>query len=272
MKKRLFAVLFALILMIVPAAPAFAEGDLPRLVDDADLLSDSEEAALQDQLDEISERQKVDIVVVTIDSLEGESVVEYADDFYDYYGYGFGDARDGILLLLSMEERDFYITTSGYGITAVTDAGITYIYEACRGELKEGNYVEAFTVFAGLCDDFIRQADAGEPYDVDNLPKEPFGVFSNLVIALVIAFVVSLIATGIMRGKLKTVRSQPAADSYVREGSMHLTRENDLFLYTHIDRREKIKDNNSGNSGRSGGSSTHTSSSGATHGGGGGKF
>lgn len=272
MKKRLLAVFFALLLFIISAVPVLAAGDLPRLVDDADLLSDSEEAALQNKLDEISERQRVDIVVVTVNSLEGESAMEYADDFFDYYGYGFGDARDGILLLLSMEERDWYISTSGYGITAVTDAGRSYMSEVFVGDLSAGNYAAAFTIFAELCDDFISQADTGMPYDVDNLPQEPFGAFSNLLIALGIGFVISLIATGIMKGKLKTVHSQSAADSYTREGSMQLTKESDLFLYKHVERSEKPKENTSSTSNTSGGSSTHTSSSGSTHGGGGGKF
>ncbi len=269
MKKRLSAVFFALFLFIASAVPVSAAGDLPRLVDDADLLSDSEEAALQNQLDEISERQRVDIVVVTVNSLEGMSAMEYADDFYDYYGYGFGDTRDGILLLICMEERDWYISTCGYGITAVTDAGLEYMSEAFLSDLSEGNYAAAFTVFAELCDEFIRQADAGMPYDVANLPREPFGVFSNLLIALGTGFVISLIATGIMKSKLKTVHSQSAADNYSIEGSFQLTKERDLFLYKHVERTEKPKDNDSGSSG---GSSTHTSSSGTTHGGGGGKF
>lgn len=269
MKKRLLAVFFALFLFVVSAVPVFAAGDLPRLVDDDGLLSDSEAAALQDKLDEISERQRVDIVVVTVSSLEGASAMEYADDFYVYYGYGFGDTRDGILLLVCLEERDWHISTCGYGIKVVTDAGLEYMSEAFLGDLREGNYAAAFTIFAEQCDDFIKQADAGTPYDTGNLPKEPFGVFSSLLIALGIGFVISLIVTGMMKSSLKTVRSQSAADSYTIKDSLQLTKESDLFLYRHIERTEKPKNTNSGNLG---GSSTHTSSSGSTHGGGGGKF
>lgn len=269
MKKGLFAVFFALLLAALPLLPVYA-ADLPRLVDDAGLLSDDEEMALLGTLDEISERQQVDVVVVTVDSLEGCSAMEYADDFYDYYGYGFGEQEDGILFLISMEERDWYISTTGYGITAVTDAGLSYMSERFIDDLSDGDYAAAFTTYAKLCDDYITQANTGEPYDVDNLPKEPFWFAGNLVITFGFGFLIALIATGIMRGKLKTVYSRPEADSYVRSGSMHITRQNDLFLYRHIDRREKPEESSS--DGSSGGSSTHTSSSGTTHGGGGGKF
>lgn len=269
MKKRLLPVFFALLLFVLPVLPAFAADDAQRLIDEADLLSDSEEKALRSELDEISKRQKADIVVVTVDSLDGMSAMEYADDFYDENGYGFGEKKDGILFLISMEERDWYISTAGYGITAVTDAGREYMSEKFLDDLSGGEYAAAFTVFAQLCDDFITQARTGEPYDVGNLPKDPFWFGGNLVISLVIAFVISLIATGLMKGSLKSVESQPAASSYVKKNSLKLSKETDLFLYKNIERREKPKENKSSSSG---GSATHTSSSGREHGGGGGKF
>lgn len=277
LNKRLagiFSALLSAVFMIaaISVLPASAAGNLVRLADMADLLSDSEESNLSYILDEISERQQVDIVVVTVDSLEGASAMEYADDFYDYNGYGFGDERDGILLLVSIDERDWHITTKGYGITAITDAGREYISELFLEDLSSGDYAAAFTSFANLCDDFITQANTGEPYDVDNLPKEPFGFVGSLATALVIGFVISLIVTGVMRGQLKTVQSQSKADDYVKQGSMELTKKNDLFLYGHVDRRKKEENKSSNHSDGSGGSKTHTSSSGATHGGGGGKF
>lgn len=248
---------------------AFAAGDLPRLVDEADLLSDEEEMKLHKMLDEISVRQQTDIVVVTVDSLGGASPVEYADDFYDSHGYGFGDDKDGILFLISMEERDWYVSTTGFGITAVTDAGLEYMSDNFLDDLSDGEYAAAFTAFAGLCDDFITQARSGEPYDAGHLPKPPFRFVINFFITFGIGFLIALIAVSTMKGRLKAVRCQSAADCYVKSGSLQITRSNDLFLYRHIDRRERPKDNVSSSIG---GSSTHTSSSGRTHGGGGGKF
>ena len=241
--------------------------ELTRVVDMADLLDNSEEAALLSMLDEISIRQELDVVVVTVNTLDGKTPMDYADDFYDYNGYGFGENRDGVLLLVCMEDRDWRISTSGYGITVFTDAGIEYISEKFLPDLSDGNYADAFTTYAELCDEFITQARTGEPYDTNNLPKEPFNVFTSLLISLAVGILVSLIVTGKMKGKLKTVRMQPAAEEYVRKGSMLVTESSDLFLYSHVDRRAKSKDNDSG-----GGSSTHTSSSGSSHGGGGGQF
>ena len=272
-KRRLYLTVFTLLLMIFHVCPVLAAKDLPRLVDEADLLSDSEETKLLDRLDEISERQQTDIVVVTQKSLNGKSPMESADDFYDQKGYGYGAGKDGILFLISMEERDWYISTGGFGITAVTDAGLEYMSDQFLEDLGEGEYAAAFTRFAELCDDYLTQARAGTPYDAGHLPKEPFAYIVWLLAAAGTGFVTALIVTGSMKRKLRTVHSQPAADSYVEKGSMKLTKEKDLFLYRHIERRERPEEKDrTASAGSAGGSTVHTSSSGATHGGGGGKF
>lgn len=286
MKKRVYTVIFALLLLLFSVVPVAAK-NRPRLVDKANLLTDNEEMKLLAKLDEISERQQVDLVVVTKKSINGKTPMAYADDFYDKNGYGFGDDKDGILFLISMEERDWYISTTGFGITAVTDADLEYMSEKFLDDLAEGEYAAAFTTFAKLCDDFITQArtdvqsgskvqGADESDDFitqarTDEQKEPFQAVRNLVIALGIGFIISLLITELMRSSLKTVYSQPKADSYIKAGSMKLTKESDLFLYRHVERREKPKDNNSRPS-HPGGSQTHISSSGRTHGGGGGKF
>lgn len=269
MKKGLFTI-FAVLFFVFAAAQTVSAADgLPRVVDNAGLLTDDAGTALSDTLDEISERQQADVVVVTVDSLDGATATEYADDFFDYNGYGFGGNRDGILLLLSMEERDWSITTRGLCITAFTDAGQEYMTGQLLPDLSSGEYAAAFDTFAHLCDDYLTQAAAGDPYDTDNLPKGEFPVIFMLLIDLAIGFVISLIVTGIMRLKLRSVGRESVADNYVKQGSMHLTRETDLFLYRHIDRFEKTKEEDTV---KKSGSTTHTSSSGATHGGSSGKF
>ena len=270
MKKRIGMILFTLLICLAMSFPVLAAGDLPRLVDDADLLTNSEESELLALLDEISERQKVDVVGVTVDSLDGKSPMRFADDFYDYNGYGFGANADGVLLLVSMEDRDWYISTTGYGITAFTDEGLDYIADAFLPDLSDGEYLDAFKTYAGLCDTFISQARNGKTYDAGNMPKEPFSIGKNIAISFGIGIVLALIITGIMAGQLKSVRMQQAADNYIKRDSMKVTQSSDLFLYKHTDRRAKPKESSSGS--HHSGSSTHRSSSGRSHGGRGGKF
>lgn len=270
-QKKITAALVALLLLTFFSVPAaakdagegFAE-EYYRLMDMADLLSDSEEEMLLQAIDEVSERQKLEVVIITTDTLGGSDVVSYADDLYDYCQFGYGTNRDGVLLLISMEDRDWYISTCGYGITAFTDAGIQYIGEQMKDDLSAGNYAAAFQTYIEKCDEFITQARTDKPFDKSSLPRKPMSAIW-IPISLIAGIVLAVIMVGGMKAELKTVRFQPEAKNYIRDGSLNITQSRDLFLYRTVDRTEKSKDEDSG-------SSTHTSSSGTTHGGGGGKF
>lgn len=249
------------------AAPA----DAPcRMVDMADVLTDAEEAALLSSLDAVSERQQLDVVVVTVNDIGDKTLMEYADDYFDYNGYGFGENHDGVLLLARIADDGTYspgncwITTTGYGITAFTDDDIQYIGQQITPALKEGNFADAFSQYAALADNLITQAKSYTPYEPGTPVKVPFNVLRSLLVAVIAGLVVAFVVTGIMKGKLKTVRSQSAASNYLKQGSMHLVDQKDMFLYSNVTRTAKPKEIDSG-----GDSSTHTSSSGTTHGGGG---
>jgi uncharacterized protein len=239
----------------------------PRLVDDAGLLSAAAKTELLAKLNEISARQKCDVVVVTVKSLGGKTSEAYADDYYDYNGYGMGSGHDGILLLISMADRDWAITTHGFGIPAFTDAGQAYIFGKFKPDLSAGNYAIAFNRFADLCDDFLTQAKTGKPYDTNNMPGQ-IGFWQELrnlfLFCLPIGAFLAFFITGIMKKSLKSVRMQAAANSYMREGSLNITDERDVFLNKVVSKRAKPKS--------SGGSRTHSSSSGRSHGGSSGKF
>lgn len=238
---------------------------LPRLTDEADLLSDSEETDLLAKLDEISERQECDVVVATVNSLEGKTAMEYADDFYDYNGYGYGEERDGIILLISMEERDWWMSTCGYGITAFTDAGQKYMSDKFITMLSDGEYADAFAKYADLCDEFLTQAKTGEPYDTGNMPKESLNIIW-LPIDLAVGLFAAFIVASLKKMKLKTVRRKAEAQDYVVDGSFRVTKNYDCFITKSVTTRTIHRDDDSG------GSSTHTSSSGSSHGGSGGSF
>ena len=275
MKKQIWMILLAVLLVLSKAGAVSAEETrtipaerlLPRLVDEVDLLTEEEENSLLEKLDEISLRQDCDVVIAVVSGLEGSTAMEYADDFYDYNGYGMGSERDGILLLVSMEERDWWISTCGYGITAFTDAGMKYMSEKFLPELSDGNYLQAFEKFAGLCDDFITQAKTGEPYDRGNLPAEPFNPFW-IFVDLVIGFGMGYVIAFRKKENLRTVRKKVIAEDYTLPGSFVLTVNSDRYVRKYTTSQVIKSDSESDSSGRS----THTSSSDTTHGGTGGKF
>lgn len=109
MKKRIITVLLALTLLLCLSVSVFAESQLWNITDDAGLLSDEEYTQLESYAESVSETYGVGVYVITIDNYEDyyDSPYETAWQFYHEYTLGEGDDRDGIILLLSMDNRQF---------------------------------------------------------------------------------------------------------------------------------------------------------------------
>lgn len=290
MKKLTIYLLCAVLLLTLPfSVAAFSE----KIVDDANLLSDSEEVALEQKAKTLVSKYQMDVVILTVWSLDGKSAQDYADDYYDTNGYGIGGDYSGLLLLLSMENRDWYISTCGETIYALTDYGIQSVFEEIAWYLSEDQYYYAFDEYLDQLDDYFAAYAQGEPVDGY---KDPYdgpgsyypGTYDDIVyyddseqgfviplfISLAIGAAVGGIAILIMRSQMNTAVAQSGAQSYVQNGSYHLNQQQDVFLYQNITRirRAESSSGSRGGSFHGGGSRIHTSSFGRRHGGGGGRF
>ena len=274
MKRKVIMLLSVVALCVLFAGTALAENK-DYVVDNADILTDSEEAELEQKAAEVSQRQGLDIVLLTVNSLEGKTVANYADDFYFFNGYGQGESSDGVIMTVAMDDRKWGIETTGYGITALTDYGMDLMDEAIVPYLGDGDYVKAFGKFIEMTDDYVTRARNGSPvdtYDEDAADKSfPWGI--RAAISAAIGLLAGFLGTGSMKSKLKTVYSLTAAEDNIINQSLFLNKEasRDLFLYNNIVQVPIATDNNNGGN-SSGGSTTHVSSSGMTHGGHSGNF
>lgn len=272
--KKTVSLMSVILLMVSLAVPVFAK-ELPRVVDNADLIDDTQEQALTDTIAQIAEEYNFDVVIVTTNSLDGKTATEYADDYFDYTGYGYGENHDGILFAISMGERQWAISTTGYGITVFTDYSVDLIGEQMVGHLSSGDYYGAFEVYVDMVEQTLKQAKNGAPFDIDNRNEiydetTKFHIDpSTAVVAVVIGFILSTLIAFAFKKQLKTAVAQDSAANYGKNQSLRFSRTDDVFLHTHTT-RTKIESSSSSSGG--GGSSTHTSSSGTTHGGSSGSF
>ena len=242
----------------------------PLLVDEADLLDEFEEGRLLDELTEVSTKEQMDVAVVTVNGLDGKSAEAYADDFYDYNGYGQGADRDGVLLLISMADRDWHVTTTGFGIRAVNDAGVRLIEERIVSDLSSGNYYYAFHRYCSTVEELADQARDGSPYSEERSSgtvSMQSRVIGSAAGAIILGFIIGMIFTGRQKAKLKSVRRQRGAGAYIYGEASHLDISEDRFITRNVSRTRIQRDDD-----RGGGSTIHTGSSGTSHGGGGGKF
>lgn len=129
-----------------------------RLTDDACLLSTWEKNSIEERLNASSTKWEFDFVIVTTNTLNGETPRDYADNFYDDNNFGYGSEKDGVLLLVSMEDRDWWITTTGFGIQAIDDSALDNISNAFLNDLSSGNYYDAFISFVDAAETTVEKA------------------------------------------------------------------------------------------------------------------
>lgn len=229
-----------------------------RVIDEADILTDSEEKELDAKIATIEQSHKVRILVGTMKSTDGTPLGKIANNVVDQIPADNGT----IVLLLSMKERDWYISTDSKMRTRITDGkGVDYLAGEFLPELKENHYAAAFTAFAATTDEMLTYYEKeGEPYD----PANAFDLMA-LGIALACALILGGTIYYMLYEYKSNVRSAAEADAYLNHDSFQLTQSEDNFLYTTVTRRAKEKRESSS-------SNVSTSSSDSSHGGGGGKF
>ena len=257
--KRI-SVLLSVLLILSVCIPAFAAS--PQIVDGADLLTASQEVELETRAEALINEYGMDVVILTVDSLGYKSATAYADDYFDYNGYGIGPRKSGVLFLISMEDRDWAISTCGDAIDALTDYGLDQLFDSVADDLADDDFYSAFSVYLTELDVYFKAYEAGTPIDKEITVLD---IIPVILISLVLGLIVAAIIIWCMTRSMNTARAQSGAQSYVTPGSFDLTNQQDIYLYSHTYRVRRAESS-------SGGSSTHRSSSGRSHGGRSGKF
>ncbi len=258
MKKLLS---FILLIALVSAFGVFASADesLPSVVDDADLLTPSEERSLESKINAIREKYDFDVLVLTYSGYDGRSTEKIAEEFYLDNGYGLGKDRDGCVLFINIGGGEVAVSSYGsYGEYAFTEFGRDYILDKMYDEtgISDGRYYDSAMLFVDRAEYYLECAAAGEPFDEKT--DWPHVLIVSGIIALLAGLVVSAIYISSLKSQLKSVAPKLSADGYIDRSSLDLRVNKDTFLYSNVSKTPRPQ-NTSGGS-RSGGGTRHTSS------------
>ena len=146
--------LFALLLMIAaifacdsPAADAAGEL-LPKpaqreyVVDTAGIVSAEDRAQIEKIGEELREKTKAEIVVVTVPTLGDADIESYANKLFRSWGIGDAKQSNGVLLLIAKEDRQFRIEV-GYGLEGeITDGRSGEILDKMKPYFRDEKYSE----------------------------------------------------------------------------------------------------------------------------------
>jgi uncharacterized protein len=260
MVRKKIPYLMSLVLLVLFCFSVQASAAKDYLVDQANTFSAEQAALLEAQTQQLSEQYAMDIVIVTTNDTGGKTAMAYADDFFDYNGYGTGENYDGILFLMDFDNREAYISTSGSGIQYLTDARIDNILDdVFNSGMTSGDYYGAAQAFLNSTAGYLAQ---GIPHNTLTTVEVIIGSLASGGLGL-----------GFFAGTKRSYKgkTQRGVFNYRNNSIVNLGVISDNMFNSFVTSR--IIPRNTTSSGSSfGGSSTHTSSSGRTHGGGGRKF
>jgi len=249
------------LLFLFSVLPLFSENNMrSRVVDNAGILNSNERIDLMVRLNSLSQTYNIDLVIVTEGSIGNASPMNYADDFFDYNGYGLGGGRDGCLFLLVMGTRDYWFSTSGRAINILNFTAYNKLESDAVKFLRQNNYYAAFNSFLENWESFLTMGA--------NDTSGSFFERWNIVLVIsgwVIAFLIGLIVVQVWKSGMNTALKKTQANAYIAAGSLNFNTKTDRFLYSVVTKTARPQNTNSG-------VGIHTGSSGRTHGGGGGKF
>ncbi len=263
--------LIVLMLLIFIGKPILISAQGLSVFDEGNLFNESQIEDLEREAKTIGDNYNMDIIILTSNDTGGKSSRDYADDYFDYNGFGRGTDRDGILFLIDMDNREAYISTSGIAIRYLTDQRIEGILDIVFDSgMGDGDYYSASKGFLSGTEQYLAMGIPQDQYSEEEGIKEKNSL-SPMEAAISAIAGLGLSGGFFLRTKSKYKMKNPSKPLTFRNNSIvNLTREQDQLIDTIVTHR--IIPKPSSNSGSSGKSTTHTSSSGRSHGGGGRKF
>ena len=263
-----------------------------RVFDQAGLFSETEIIQLEEKIAQCRKSTKMDVVIVSAYADGERSAEEYADDYYDYGGFGVGKKASGVLLLYYMDGPgqpggECYISTAGTMINMLTDERIESILDDVYGDLGNRDFAGATEHFLEDVKAYVKEGVESGQYTYDRDTGEIVRYHSIRLYEVAIAMVIA----GILAGSVcLDIKKRYAMKQSSREvsNSLQAYRADCAFCFSvagdkmvnkYVRSVPVPRNTSSGSGGRghsgsssAGRSTIHTSSSGSSHGGGGRRF
>ena len=266
-----------------------------RMFDMGDLLTDAEEAEMQQRLENLRIAFGQDAAIVTVNNhTAGDDFESYCDLLYYKGGFGTGSDRDGSLLVVDLGTRDYMIYAQGGAMRYFTDSAIDQIANTYNGGfvplLSAGDYYGAFYRYIESVDALYKQGVQKNQYNYDPVTgekdpyyKKPFLKLWQIIVSLVMSLMSGLSPVNNVkrryamedekRAAQSVSKAYRAASSFVYDPAFSGSRVIDKNVRTAVIQRREPPKGPVGGAPFGGGQSTgHASMGGGQHTSGGGKF
>lgn len=251
MKQTVLTILALLCLLMSLTGTALA-ADVSYVMDDADLLTAEEETVLETHCAEAAAYGCGVYIVTVADFTDYGSYDPYeaAQNIYLERGLGVGEDTDGIMLMLSMADRDYSLIAHGYLGNAVFPNNVKdTIIDNFLDDFRYDDWNGGFTDYVNDCAyelsayDPNAESQYGYDYDDPYVPYQPYvpqtlgeklaympGEYWLIIagVPLVIALVVCLM----MKKQMRTAGIATRAAAYIPNGGVKLVVRQDIYTHT----------------------------------------
>jgi len=245
----------------------FQDLSAPRVVDNAGLFTAEQRSELERRIADIRSAYGSDVLILTTENtVRNCGIGEYTDAYYYYNGYGMGDDFRGVAL--GIRERSGYYPSW---------CDFTYGSAGWSGEKSEEKLAARIEKDIEDREDFyaasVKLLDAVEKMYKSGKPPKNYNFGFSIPAGIILGLISGLITLGLLKSEMKVIKTATGAGNYLVDGSFNLTRNKDIYLYSHVSRTKIKKDSGSGGGG-GGRSSTrsYSSSGGRSFSGGGRRF
>ena len=221
--------------------------DRNYIFDLSDQLSYEEWAELEARASDISQRHGCGVYAAFVDDFTeyggGNDVYKTTYQLYHASELGMGADRDGIIILLSMDDRDYAMFVYGdHAEYAFDRYGQKELEDAFLGYFGDNDWYGGVSHYLDTCDEYLTRAEEGKPVRKNTLPIYIIVVAASCAIAGGICLM--------LKWQMKTVHKKAEANEYVAAGGLNLTKQYDRYTHT-TETRRKIHDDSDSNSGTS---------------------
>lgn len=217
--------------------------------DDAQLLTEEEERALEEECERIAQAHQSGIYIVTTDDFGGGDIKDWQRQIFTEYELGADCGESGVMLAVSMAERDWGLVSFGRAQEAFTTYGRERIGEIILPDLSDGEFYDAFSGYTSLAEEYLTAAERGKPYTEEHRYREGLSIPVIILASFILSFLASLVIVLKWKSDMNTRVRQSGAGAYLKRGSFRLYSRSDQFLYHRVSRTKRQKENTSGSSG-----------------------
>ena len=253
MKRNWIAIVLLLVMLTSLAVPAAAEETpvLGYVTDQPGLLTMEQWTELTQRSRNIEKAYGCAVYLVILEDYTsfGSTPRDAAKYIYKTYDLGCGEDKNGIMLMLSMADRDFWLLAYGDAANrALTDHGRKKMEETFLPYFGKDDWYGGADSYYTVAEQYLKLAAEDTPFDKNTDPDEKNNPLFSYGIGLLVGVAAALTVCFVFKSQMNTAVHQTTAGQYVPEDGITIRNRTDRYTHSTV-QRVKIEKHDSSSGG-----------------------